>query len=245
MPAGQFAALGLITADGAVRIDIGGPDAAAHDPTGSVQFIGSLDTASDRTHASGVLIGQACAGPTPGRFCGTATPARITLPTVLFPGTAGIQVATSGGGETWALDLYWFNDRYWTPAHLRSPGESYDVLLAEFAADNNVVMSVDDAGRLFFQSPSTGCTGNGTFMPHLDGQFNAYDVSLVIDSCNSAHAYLNGGFEGLATTNVLQPWDYGRDDAWLVWLSRPAAAGVSVALTLLATPVGGAGAWDY
>ena len=58
-------------------------------------------------------------------------------------------------------------------------------------------MSVDGAGRIFFQSAHSACTGNGTLAPHRDGVFNVYDVTLTIDNCGGPYAYLNGEYEGL------------------------------------------------
>jgi hypothetical protein len=61
---------------------------------------------------------------------------------------------------------------------------------------------------LFFQSAHSGCIGNGTLAPHLDGEFAIFDVTLTIASCNAPYNYLNGEFEGLATTNASSIWDY-------------------------------------
>jgi len=80
---------------------------------------------------------------------------------------------------------------------------------------------------LFFQSASSGCTGNGQLRPHLDGAVNVYDVSLTVSGCNAPYVHLNGAFEGLATTSPGSKWDY--DDFLRMWLSQqnPDVSGAS------------------
>ena len=96
-------------------------------------------------------------------------------------------------------------------------------------------MSIDLAGKLSFQSAHSGCIGNGTLAPHLDGKFNVYDVALTIENCNATYAYLNGAFEGLATTTPSTAWDY---DALLrAWVSKRDGAPSPAAVTLLGAPM--------
>jgi len=53
----------------------------------------------------------------------------------------------------------------------------YQETLAEFALDGDTIVSIVANGALSFQSANSGCTGNGTLRPHLDGAVNVYDVS--------------------------------------------------------------------
>jgi hypothetical protein len=92
---------------------------------------------------------------------------------------------------------------------------------AAFARNEPVVIDID-GGRLFFQSPSSGCTGNGELTPHDDGRYFVFDVALTVENCSATYADLNGRFEGLATTTQGGYWDY---DNWLVMLlSTPGAS---------------------
>jgi hypothetical protein len=102
--------------------------------------------------------------------------------------------------------------------------------LAPFAATGEPVITIDAGGRLFFQSPMSGCIGNGALVPH--GHHYVFAVDLVIEGCDNAHAYLNGRFEGFATESQSGAWDY---DAWLVmWLATLDGSHSRVALTTLA-----------
>ena len=101
----------------------------------------------------------------------------------------------------------------------RGPVGLFREELAQFAQAGDVIATIDSAGRLFFQSPDSGCTGNGTLAPHADGRFYVFDVNLLIESCDTRYAFLNGEFEGLATESQGGYWDY---DNWLImFLSTP------------------------
>ncbi len=100
-----------------------------------------------------------------------------------------------------------------------------------------MIVSVDPDGTLFFQSATSGCTGNGTVAPHLDGEFNVYDVELTLASCSGSYAYLNGVYEGLATTTPSSYWDY--DSLLRAWLSKQEGSPAQAAVTLLARPLSG------
>jgi hypothetical protein len=116
------------------------------------------------------------------------------------------------------LELTPWNNYYVIPARLELLAGQYMEELAEFAFDGDVTISVDPAGQLFFQSARSGCIGNGALAPHLDGKFNVFDVTLTIESCNAAYAYLNGAYEGLATTTPSTYWDY--DSLLRIWCQR-------------------------
>jgi len=92
------------------------------------------------------------------------------------------------------------------------------------AGPSDIVLTVDAAGAVFFQSAATGCVGNGTLSPHLDGAYNVYDVEITIASCGAASSYLNGTFTGLAT-RPFNADDAFPTDALLMWLSTPDTLG--------------------
>jgi hypothetical protein len=123
----------------------------------------------------------------------------------------------------------------------------YSIRGTELAGKAGTVLTIDGQGRLFFQSSDTGCTGNGTMAlhPNLDADLYAdlYDVSLTIEGCVGAYAYLNNRFEGLSIldndSGCTGCWDDGVGvlDTPRFWLSMP--AGVT-ALSFSADPVGSA-----
>lgn len=224
----------LLTVDGEIRIYVAGLTLQPSNAAGSMQFIGNVLSQAGSISGSGIVIGQGCAT-YPGRLCGQAAAATVSI-TAGSPNLAGtIRVATSAGTETWSLLMSWPTQTYLEPATLGFAEGLYQESAAEFAAESDVVESVDAQGRLFLQSAATGCVANGELAPHLDGAVNVYDVSFVMASCNATYAYLNGSFTGLATRTVgdaADYWDYWGD--WLViWLSRlDESASEPVAVTL-------------
>ena len=92
-------------------------------------------------------------------------------------------------------------------------------------------MNIDSSGRLFFQSANSGCVGNGALVPHLSGAADTYDVTLMMENCNGAYAYLNGQYDGLALFTPSSYWDY--DGLLRMWLSKPTGETPSAALTTL------------
>jgi hypothetical protein len=240
----QYYGDALFTTDGAVRLYVGGP----YDPTGvlqtsrsdsATQFVGSLSGSGLQASGSGVVVGQGCGAPVPARFCGASTPASISIAVNYVGKDIGriqgeMHLATSAGDETWSLDLEDVNNYYVLPARVDSLAPQYLELIAEFAGDGDTILSLDGAGGLYFQSPSSGCVGNGRLTPHLDGSVNVYDVVLDVESCTAPKAYLNGVFEGFATTTPSSIWDY--DSLLRMWLSRLDGASAPAALSLLAEP---------
>jgi len=242
--AAQYFGDAIFTTDGAVRLYVGG----AYDPTGvvqvtrpdsSAQFVGTLKGSGGNASGTGIVVGQGCAVSVPGRFCGAAAQASMAIG-VRYTGVdfgqiqGELHVTTESGDETWSLDLRDLNNYYVLPARLESLAGPYLEKLAEFAGDGDTVLSLDGAGRLFFQSPSSGCVGNGTLTPHLDGTVNVYDVTLDVEGCQAPRAYLNGVFGGLATTTPSTVWDY--DSLLRMWLARTDGTSSPAALTLLADP---------
>jgi hypothetical protein len=197
--------------------------------------VGTIEVHTDRASGSGVIIGQGCSGPHVNRFCTAAAHGELSV-AIESDGIRGqIRVTTSLGEEIWLLRLASWNDYYVSRASPEYLAGQYAENLAEFALGADTIMSVDHAGRLFFQSPGSGCIGNGTSAPHLDGKFNVYDVVLTIASCKAPYAHLNGGFEGLATTTASGYWDY--DSLLRTWLSKRDAAASAAAIMMSGRPM--------
>ena len=232
----------VVTQDGAIRLYIGGSYAASAGgqnietvrPESSQQFVGTLQMRGGQWSGSGVIIGQQCAMNPANRFCGHPAPAEFSANASLVSGEAitatlqgEIQLITSGGTETWSLDLgQWFFGGPWP----LPSGQLTDVL-AEFASSSDVVVNLDSSGGLFFQSPGSGCVGNGTLAPHAAGPAGIYDVTLLMESCSGAYAYLNGTYGGLALASPSSIWQY--DSLLQIWLSQGSADGSPAALTML------------
>lgn len=230
----------LITIDGEARLYIGDP----YSPTGalqlarpesSAQFVGTLGGRGDAASGAGVIIGQQCAVTDSSRFCGASAPAEISVAVTSGDLTGEIRVVTNKGNETWLLDLGSWDNYYEIPASHGTPAGQLQESLAEFAIDNDVIVNVDQAGRIFFQGANAGCTGNGAIAAHLDGEVNVYDVTLTIESCIEPYDYLNGEFAGLATTTASSYWDY--DFLLRVWLSSSNPSSGQAAVTMLGLPL--------
>jgi hypothetical protein len=115
-----------------------------------------------------------------------------------FDGT--LAVVIEGRTETWSFELSWWpDDLYLEPAVTESIAGSRPEQFAEWSKYEEVITTVDDRGALFFQSPTTGCIGNGSLTPHGNGAFSVYDAMLTIENCATQYAHLSGVFEGLAT----------------------------------------------
>ena len=239
----------IITVDGAVRLYVGGPYDAGGElqetrpAGGSAQFVGHLETAGIASgSATGLVIGQGCTDPQVVRFCSEAANGEMTF--TISPVSGGavdanlngvLHVATSGGEETWSLDLGDWTNWYLLSASEDNPGQfQYREELAEFATDDDTVITFSGS-QLQFQSAHSGCTGNGTMVPHLDGAFYVFDVILDIGNCNATYARFNGRFEGLASDTASNVWDY--DTQLRMWLSKPEGTEPRVALTMLSAPL--------
>jgi hypothetical protein len=253
----SYHAEGVLTVDGDFRLFVGGrvdgnsgPETGAGltgtllNPEKSMQFSGRLAMAGNEGSGAGLVTGEACTAPNDGRFCGASVFAEARLNGLadghLTKLAGEIRTATSAGDENWLLDLSAWSLYYRSPARPESIGSAYSEKLAQFAKGDEVIISFDGAGRMFFQGPATGCTGNGVFTPHLDGEFFVFDVDLIIENCNATYDILNGRFAGLATQTQNGYWSY---DIWLaVFLSTPEDVESPVALTMYAEALPG---WDY
>ena len=228
---------GLMTGDGDFRLNIeapsGGPPVL---DSGLGQLVGTFTFAGSNAMGTGVLIGEACALPSAGRFCGAESEVRIELTrtsSLIDDGSSGvIRVATASGEETWNLNIgYWGGRAGFDPSFFAQLAALYELHQAELIQGGSVLMSVDGEGRLFFQSAETGCIGNGVVSNHLNQRANLYDVKLTLEACTGSFAYLNADFEGLSTLESLTPWDY--DFSVLsMWVSTPAGAVSPAAISL-------------
>jgi hypothetical protein len=231
----------VVTQDGAIRLYIGGPydnggELQMVRPESSEQFVGTIQMRGGQWSGSGVIIGQECAINPANRFCAQPAPAEFSANVSFVSGEAvtatlqgKIQLVTSGGTETWSLDL----GLWWDDGPLE-PGQFTEVL-AEFASSSDVIVSLDGSGRLFFQSSGSGCVGNGTWAPHSAGPADVYDVTLLMESCSGAYAYLNGTYGGLALASPSSIWQY--DSLLQIWLSKGSADGKPAGLTMLGEPM--------
>ena len=227
----------MVTVDGEIRLYVADPYVAsglvqAGRPRSSAQLVGTVDLQSGRPIGTGFVIGEHCTAPDTNRFCREAASAEINLAPITGAGwgkalTEEIRVITNQSEESWRLELSAWENYYtirctFEPcrADLSWVAALWEEGLAEFAGvGEKMILRIDTMGRLFFQSAHSGCTGNGTVAQHLDGRFGVYDVNLIIERCNAAHARLNGDFEGLASTTASDPWSY--DSVLRIWLSTP------------------------
>jgi hypothetical protein len=235
----------VFTQDGTARLYVGGPynnDGVLQEsrPQSSEQFVGAVEMSDGQLYGSGLIIGQDCAINAANPFCGQTAPANIIASVQLNSDGSDsaalqgeIQVTTSGDTETWPLNMtLWPDPLLATSA---AAAGQYKELLAEFASAGDVTMTIDSSGKLFFQSANSGCVGNGALVPHLDGAGDTYDVTLVMENCNGAYAYLNGHYDGLALPTTSSYWDY--DSLLRVWLSKPSRESPPAALTMLGEPL--------
>jgi hypothetical protein len=215
----------LITADGLFRLYIGGryvSDGTVQGsiPTASAQLVGTMAPPTNQSDGDDLIFGQECSAPVdPFELCSAPEHAKHSL--AIQSGNLQGQIVVRTGPDstaTWPLNLGSWNNYYNLPATQGGLAGHYQEELADFAQAGDTIISIDASGDLSFQSPSSGCAGNGRLKPHLDGSFNVYDVSLTISNCQPPYDYLNAEFSGLATTSPSSYWDY---DALLrMWLSQ-------------------------
>lgn len=207
----------------------------------SMQLVGRVELIGDQNRGEGVVLGQTCAPSNPGRFCSMPAPANINLAKYVpinpsYEGASGeVRVTTDHGEEVWLLDLYSWSiyyhaDPYFSPSGpYRGPRGNFWEWVAEFAEAEDTLVTVDAAGRLFFQSHASGCVGNGTLTRR--SAYYVFDVDLVIASCKTSYASFNGVFEGLATESQSSAWDY--DETLLMFLSAPEGSAPRPAISMI------------
>jgi hypothetical protein len=239
-PGGTRSADALLTTDGALRIyfsrgnDSGGALPARIAPQ-SAQLVAVLEMRGSSANGGGMVIGQGCSDASVNQFCVGASPGEVSVQ-LSGGGLVGeIRVTTSVGVETWNLETIRWTDSSLPPATLANVAGQYVERWAEFARFGDTVVTVDDAGRIFFQSPDTGCVGNGALTPLAHSNVVAYFVRLTIENCAANYSHLNSDFEGLATTSPSSVWNY--DSNLLAWLSSPADGTSPVAMTLASSPI--------
>ncbi|HSD68404.1 MAG TPA: hypothetical protein VLB07_02570 [Woeseiaceae bacterium] len=225
---GQFHSEVIIAADGDYRIYIGSPVNAGSgllggagvtddllDPASSMQVFGHLGTGGNEKLGDGMIVGQICSSQGPGRFCGENTEVEIEITDVSGGNLAGeIRIPGAAGDEIWVLDVSDWSIYYRSRANVAYVAGTYVEVLAPFVQDDEVIVAIDATGGLFFQDAASGCTGNGSLRPHLDGGFYVFDVALTIGNCNSDYDYLNSdAYVGLATETQNNYWGY---DSWML-----------------------------
>jgi hypothetical protein len=229
----------LVTVDGAIRLYVGGPysDTGVLQltrPETSAQVVGNLRVQGNAASGTGIIIGERCAAVAPIRFCNDAASAEINVLINEEALRGEIQVNASAGEESWSLDLRDWSHWYLGSADPQYLAGQYQEALAEFNVGADMIISIDPDGSLFFQSAPSSCVANGSFAAHLDGNFNVYDLELTLESCTGSFAYLNGVYDGFATSTPGAYWDY--TTLLVVWLAKPDAASPA-ALTLYAMPL--------
>jgi hypothetical protein len=232
----------LLTVDGAVRVYVGGPADAAMSsgafpqegwfhPQESILFVGTIDDTDDASgFGAGVVIGQICDGDSE-RFCDEPAHAEMRLTSSSGALTGELVIVTGSGEERWAVELTRWSVYYASgTGNLGEYRAVFKERLAPFAQAEEMILQFEPDGRLTFASAVSGCMGEGTVAPHLDGRYDVYDVYLQITGCNAQFDYLNSDFEGLATETQSGYWDY---DAWLViFLAAPDGAPPRPAVTM-------------
>jgi hypothetical protein len=231
----------LLTQDGEVRMHLSvtglwsGALGSTRNP-GAVQFAGQFTVQQDTIAGGGQVLGEGCVDPGNGRFCDAPGSGEISLrfnPNRRTSDLEGeLRVATTAGVEIWPVVLEPWHLYYDMPTKQGDLRGAWTELMAEFVADGEAIISVDNLGNLFFQSAETGCTGNGSVAPHLDGRFTVHDLALTVASCGGVYAYLNGEYQGLATLSPTNYWGY--DAALRAWLTKESGSASPAAMTMWA-----------
>ncbi|MDH4127030.1 MAG: hypothetical protein OEW64_11940 [Gammaproteobacteria bacterium] len=217
----------LLTEDGELRIYI--------DYAEPYLFAGTVEYGHDHadgTHGSGRLLRLECSGSMPPASCTEPLAAEVHLTDVTNGYLYGeLSVSTPQGDEAWPLSMTWPSSTYIYAATLNRVQGNYVEWLADYSRNQDTVISVDTQGELFFQSPSTGCTGNGLLTPHLAAATSVYAASLSIGNCAADFAYLNTDFTGFATMTYAD-WEWADGDFLVLWLDTPGSAPAATALVM-------------
>lgn len=212
--------------------------------SGGVLFIGKVDPENLGQWTSIRAIGEDCRSDTSiGHFGCEGEPPDPTLDTVEVRLTSvGKGILEGDISVTFAdfahislpFSLYAPTRHYVDlPASLTSVQGMYKEMDAQLSQGENMVTTVDSAGKIFFQSSANGCTGNGTLTPHLDGTLNAYRAEILLENCTGPYAYLNGPLEGFATRDSGYWWgDAETGPDLYIWVVSPEGAVPALALTM-------------
>lgn len=199
-------AVAVLSPDGEVRIELADASATADRPDNPVvysQIVGRVNTSAVGAWTPASIIGETCSGASEQWACGVAAPIEIRF--ILWGGgnvVAELRGETSFGTGTFGL-----------PMHLGNFADSVSLerdqglwpLFWDFAVfPDTAPTNIDADGALFFQSSTTGCTGNGRLTPSGEGR--VYSVELSIGNCNSEFARLNTDLVGLASYEGIDAW---------------------------------------
>lgn len=228
----------VITSDGHVRLYVG----ERYSDSGAIQvaapgqgllFVGRVAVVGNMAAGTGVVLAhecgasEECSGPWPATIAFAADSRGIS-------GNLRVQWASDRAEEDLPMRLGAWDETYVLAATDGFPVGHYREALARFAAHDDTVITIDVAGRVQFQSASSGCIGNGLLTPHGDGSYFVFAMELEIDGCRGELVDLIGQYSGLATMSPSSAWDY--DGVLRAWLAK--SGGVqAVALTLWAPPV--------
>jgi hypothetical protein len=228
----------LLTEEGAIRIHIGGPDLAGSGlipdrRSRSAQFVGRLSVLNGVIRGTGRLLGENCTLPSPVQFCQAPATATLKIQAASLDRlTASMTVMTGAGVKVWQVVLDSWDHYYHLRVSLPMLRGLYAERMAEFSRYGTTILDVNAAGRMFFQSPATGCVGNGTMTPRTT--VGVADVELRIENCQGRFGYLNGRYFGFSTFSPSAYWNY--DMVLRTWLAKPASAARPAALTMWSVP---------
>ena len=236
--ADDYEVSGVLTPHLDFRLSIGAPTGGTLETEPSIaQLVGSFPQGPIGLGV-GVLIGEDCAGPDPARFCGRRLPVEIEVSKNAgsAPGATGVvRVATDQGEETWELRLGYWGGRSGFDPVLAVAG-TYEIGRTEMVGGAAVTLTVDGAGRVFFQNPLSTCVGDGTVGAPI-ANVNLRNVRLTITNCDAAFDYLNADYEGLALIESATPWDYDLS-ILRMWLSTAPDAPHAAAISLWSRAIG-------
>lgn len=220
----------FIGGDGTLRLHVQDRNGSGK----SAQLVGRVQRSAGALQGTGIVIGLRCAHELTNRLCEEAATAEISGEITTIGETHGlageIRVHGDEGEEVWRFS----HMQHSLFLNRLAAGElqaDYVELAAEFAGEGDTIVSVDAAGRIFFQSAGSGCVGNGKLSELAVATFNLFEATIRVESCNPSYAHLNGEFMGLAGP-VADGWDYGHYLLLMMLSSTdPAAPPVAIAMS--------------
>jgi hypothetical protein len=143
----QYFGDAMLTADGLIRLYVGGPYAddglmPQTVPANSAQLVGTLHGKTNQISGDGLVFGQQCEVPDPIQFCAEIGQASISIAVdpadtfaSIFANIQGnILVTTSAGTDTWSLNIAAFSNYFVDlPATQGGLAGNYNEELADFA----------------------------------------------------------------------------------------------------------------
>ena len=206
-PRGPFiGAEAVLSPDGQVRIGLADASGTVDRPVNPVvysQIVGRVSTSDVETWTSALIAGETCSSSSEQWGCGVAAPIEIRF--TLWGGrdvVAELRGETSFGTGTFTLALRLGN---FADSVSLKRDQGLWPLFSDFAVfPDTAATSIDPDGAVFFQSSTTGCTGNGRLTPSGEGR--VYSVELSIGNCNSEFGRLNTDLAGLASYEGIDAW---------------------------------------